>query len=224
MNSMKKILFTLAFCMATLFSFGQSTVPVVSNQKDPLDSMVPTFEVENVTFVEALSELSREPTAGMHFGIEEVLRERTEAGDPRFSILLQNATIRHILDQLCGHDGRYMWERDGATINIYPKSIKGESSYLLNRHLEKISVREIPNPEAALAFLDRQLPPPREQLGYAGAGGDSAYQKPLSETFSAITIRQFINRISERMGTHTTWIFYGSKEERLFSFWKGGFH
>lgn len=219
------VLFPLACCLATLFSFSQSTTSVLSNQTaDPLDSKVPPFEVKDVTFVEALSELSREPIVGIHFGIEQVLREGTAAGDPRFSLLLQEATIRNILDQLCSRDGRYMWEKDGETINIYPKSTRGESSYLLNRHLEQISVRDIPDPEAALAFLDKQLPPPREQLGYAGVGGDSAYQEPLSETFSAVTVRQFINRISEHMGTHTTWIFYGSKEERLFSFRKGGFH
>ena len=59
------------------------------------------------------------------------------------------------------------------------------------------------SPEAALAFLDRQLPSPREQLAYAGAGGDSHYTAPWTQSYEDIRVRQFINRVSEHMGSHT---------------------
>jgi hypothetical protein len=193
----------------------------------PLDYKLASFEAEDVTFVEAISKLSLLQIEGLHLGLEEVLRESPSGPlprDPRFSIRVHNNTVRQVLDRLCDYDGRYIWAEDGSTINVYPKETVSNPSYLLNRRLEVITVTAIPNPQQALTFLDKQLPPPREQLAYAGVGGDSNYEALWTQTFRELTVRQFINRLSEHMGPHTSWIFYGSKRERLFTFLKGGFH
>jgi hypothetical protein len=133
-------------------------------------------------------------------------------------------TVRQIIDSLCNYDSRYIWSWDTGTINIYPKSTIGDNTYLLNRSLERIVVNGIPDPGEGLTFLDKQLPPPREQLGYAGTGGDASYGAPWTTEFDHLTVRQFINRLTEHVGSRTSWVFYGSKRERLFTFLKGGFN
>jgi hypothetical protein len=45
-----------------------------------------------------------------------------------------------------------------------------------------------------------------------------------STGFDHLTVRQFINRLADHMAPQTTWIWQGGKEERMFTFFKGGFH
>jgi hypothetical protein len=75
-----------------------------------LNYRVAHFEVTDSTLIEALSKLSLEPIAGLHLGIEEVLRERfSEVPDRsiRFSLTLENSTVRDIVEALCQVDSRY---------------------------------------------------------------------------------------------------------------------
>jgi hypothetical protein len=219
--------------ISSLLILGISTVvcaqrnATTAKAPGPLDYKLAEFEVKDLGLVDAVSQLSREPIKELHLGLEEVLRDKVSDATvrgPHFSFSIRNATARVIVDHLCKYDDRYTWSIDGTTINIYPKETTGDASYLLNRQLDRITVTEIPDPAEGLTFLDRQLPPPREQLAYAQAGGNFAYSAPWSEAFNSVTVRQYINRLSEHMGPHTSWVFYGSKQERLFTFLKGGFH
>jgi hypothetical protein len=221
---MKRLSMVIGILSAVVFACSAQTGIGRASALAVIDYRVPEFVITTSTFGEGISALSLSTNSELHLGFEEVLQDATSPSPPRFSLSLKNSTIRQILDALCAHDTRYTWRQDGATLNIFPKEISGSDSYLLNRKLERITVTTISSPEAALAFLDRQLPPPREQLAYAGAGGDSHYSAPWTQSYDDITVRQFINRVSEHMASHTSWVFYGSKQERLFTFRKGGFH
>jgi hypothetical protein len=225
MRTLKGIASLILLSLAPALNAQQhATAPTVTG---PPDYKLAEFEVKDSSFVEAVSQLSRQAIEGLHLGLEEVLREKMSdppLQGPHFSLSLHKSTVREIVDSLCSYDSRYTWSLDGKTINIYPKTATADDAYLLNRRLEQITVTAIPDPGQGLTFLDRQLPPPREQLGYAGAGGDFSYIAPWTQTFHDLTVRQFINRLSEHMGSHTSWVFYGSKQERLFTFLKGGFH
>jgi len=218
---------SIAFLLLTLIGAVHSQRITSAVTANLLDTEVKEFQVTDSSFTQAVSALSRLPIKDLHLGFEEVLRDKTS--DPpkpgtHFTISPDKSTLREILDLLCEFDSRYTWARDGETINIYPKEVAEDSSYLLNRWLQQITVTELPDPGEGLTFLDRQLPPPREQLAYAGAGGNFSYASPWTQSFSQLTVRQFINRLSEHMGSHTSWVFYGSKEERRFTFLKGGFN
>ena len=206
--------------------YGQATHVRNDNalSKSALNSNVARFDLTDSTLIEGLSKLSSESIPGVHLGIEEILR--AEWSDPpdqsvRFSLSLKNRTVRDIIDTLCQFDSRYTWSTDGSSINVYPREIIGDSSYLLNRELEQITLKNIPNPYQALTPLARLLP--REQLGYAGVGGDPSYPEPWSAVFNHLTVRQFMNRISEHMGARGGWIWSGSNDQRFFFFFKLGF-
>jgi hypothetical protein len=194
---------------------------------NPLDVMVDYFDVTEASLRDALSELSLKNVQGLHLGFEEIIRNKIQ-DDPRasgahFSLHLRDKTVREILNELCKSDARYSWSEDGATINVYPRATAGDSSYLLNLTIEKIDINDVPDPDQALTPLSKYFP--KQQVGYAGSIlGGNAYAEPWTTGFERLTVRQFINRIAEHIGPRTSWVWQGGKDERMFTFLKGGFH
>jgi hypothetical protein len=207
--------------------YGQATQIGNDNAQSTsaVNYKVARFDLTDSTLIEGLSNLSSEPIAGLHLGIEEILREKMP--DPqdqsvRFSLSLENKTVGDILDTLCQFDSRYTWSTEGPSIDIYPRQIIGNSSYLLNGELEQITLKNILDPYQALTPLARLLP--GEQLGYAGVGGDGSYREPWSVAFTRLTVRQLMNRVSEHIGPRGGWIWGGSNDQRFVFFFKFGFN
>jgi hypothetical protein len=193
----------------------------------PLEVKVSRFDVTDGILRDGISELSLKNVDGLHLGFEEIIRERIQddpkALNPHFSLHLQNKSVRQILDALCESDARYTWSEDLASTNVYPRSTRDDSSYLLNLHIDRIVVHEIPDPDQGLTPLSKLFP--EQQVGYFGPGlGDNTYTEPWTAVFDRLTVRQFINRIAEHLGPRTSWVWEGGQQERMFTFLKGGFH
>jgi hypothetical protein len=216
----------LLLLILSLCGYGQTTQIVNDDElsTSPLTNRVAHFDLTDSTLIEGLSKLSLEPIAGLHFGIEEVLREtfsETPDRSIRFSVSLENSTVRDIVETLCQFDSRYTWSTDGPSINVFPRETIDNSSYLLNRELEEITLNKIAAPYEALTPLAKLLP--GEQIGYAGIGGGSSYPEPWSPLFKQLTVRQLMNRISEHLGPRGGWIWSGSKDQRFFFCFQSGF-
>ena len=210
-------------CLLPCCSAAQGAV-VGEKYQAPASRRVPQFELVDGTLLDGVQELAKLQL--VHLGIEEILQNKFSdppIATPRFSVRLSNSTVGDILDALCQYDGRYAWSADGASLNVYPRARMEDPSYMLNRHLIRITVEAIPDPDKALLFLDRQLPSPREHFGYIAVGGDDRYPSPWTASFENMTVRQFINRVAEHMGAQSTWILQGSNDEKLFSFHTGAF-
>ena len=209
--------------------FGQAVPANKGSQvgvKRPLDVRVEHFDVTDAILRDGTSELSLKDIDGLHLGFEEIIRNKIQDDpgeqSPRFSLHLAGKTVRELLDELCKSDARYAWSEDEATINVYPRVVVGEPSYLLDLWIEKLMVNRFPDPDQALVPLSRRFP--EQQVGYAGPGlGDNTYAEPWTATFDHLTVRQFVNRIAEHMGPRTSWVWQGGKDERMFTFLKGGF-
>ncbi len=189
-----------------------------------LSNKVAQFGVTDATMIDGLSKLSYEPIAGLHLGVEEIIRDRASGPTDqsvRFSLSLHDVTVRDILNALCKSDRRYMWSVDGSTVNVYPRETVGQSSYLLNRELDSIALKNINGPSDALTSLMKLLP--NEQLGYAGIGVNNDYPEPWSAAFSNLTVRQLMNRLSEHNGPRGGWIWSGSRGQRFFAYFERGF-
>lgn len=198
-----------------------------ASAKPPLDARVKRLDVADGILRDGLSELSLKNVSGLHLGFEEIIRDKIQ-DDPRaqsshFSLHLQGKTVREVLDELCNADIRYAWSEDGATINVYPQATANDPSYLLDLRIDKIIVRDIPDPNQALTPLWKRFP--AQQVGYAGPGlARNTYAEPWTAVFERLTVRQFINRIAEHMGPQTSWVWQGGRNERMFTFMEGGFH
>jgi len=165
----------------TVYNYGQTTSVRTEDHQSAaaLNDRVAQFDVTDTTIIDALSKLSYEPIAGLHLGIEEIIGDT--ASEPtdrsvRFSLSLHDATVRDIIEALCKSDRRYLWSVDGSTVNVYPREIVGKSSYLLNREVGTIVLKNINGPTDALTSLMKLLPD--EQLGYAGIGVNNDYPEP----------------------------------------------
>ena len=215
----------LLFLLAGASKGQTGTVPTDdSPTASALSYKVADFDIKDATLVEALSKLSLEPIAGLHLGIEEIIRDKgSEVADRsvRFSLTLRDVNVRGILDTLCESDNRYTWSADGSSVNVYPREIIGNSSYLLNRELDSIALEKINHPFDALNTLTRLLP--GEQLGIAQAGPYNGYPEAWTASFSHLTVRQLMNRLSEHDGPRGGWIWGGSVGQRFFAYFERGF-
>ena len=197
----------------------------VAPETFPLDQKMRSFEITNATFPHTVAELSRGSLGRLHLGIEQIIGERRSdptAQGVRFSLRLEDKTEREPLDTLCALDSRYAWTTDGASINIYPRATVSDSTYLFNLQIERITLTDATDPYAALGALLRLHP--EQQIGYAQIGGDPSYAEPWTVTFEHLTVRQLINRVAEHMGPQSSWTWRGIKGERMFAFFKGGYH
>jgi hypothetical protein len=219
---------SVMWLVVTACTYGQA-IPARTEDSpntSPLSNRVAQFEVADATIIDAVSELSGEPIPGLHLGIEEIIRDNPS--DPtdrsvRFSLHLHDVTVREIMETLCKSDRRYMWSADGSTVNLYPGKTVGNSSYLLNRELDSIALKNMNQPSDVLTSLMKLLPD--EQLGIleVGIGMDSPYPQPWSAIFSRITVRQLMDRVSEHDSSRGGWIWRGYTGQRFFAYFERGF-
>jgi hypothetical protein len=205
--------------------YAQTTAGGPNGSPTPLvlSSRVVHFDLTEATLIDALSKLSREPIPDLHLGFEEIIQgESSVDRSVRFSLSLNDVTVRDIIDTLCKFDSRYIWSVDGSSVNVYPGETVGDSSYLLNRELDSIALENIYRPADALTTLMKLLP--GEQLGYAGIGISNDYREPWSMVFSHITVRQLMNRLSEHRGPYGGWIWSGIGGQRFFGYFERSFN
>jgi len=215
-------LILVATLIATADARAQSNDPGASL----LSTRIPIIAIRNGIVLDVLVQLSDQST-GLSFSFEDVLRAKF--GDPpsplvRFDLNLGNTAVSDVLDELCARDRRFAWQRDGLTVNIYPRATEGESSYVMNRHLPQLELRSIKDAgEAAFAIVG-QLPPPFEQIAIAQSGGDISYASPWTGSLRSLTVRQALNLAARQIAPRGGWIFSGANDFRTIGFYTGRLH
>ncbi len=133
---------------------------------------------------------------------------------------MKDKSLREILNALCEADPRYMWSKDEATVNFYPRAIVNDPSYLLNRRFQRFELENASDTQDGLLAIARQLSPPAvEQIAEAQIGGDDPYPpEPWTVILENVTVRQVVNHLAARGGPRGIWIFGGSKDFRAFGF------
>lgn len=192
---------------------------VPSNQP-VLDEKIARFEVNNRTMRESVVRLDSERLP-LHIGFEAVLKKKASdpAADPRFTLKLENKTVREVLDALCEMDSRFTWSSDTFAVNVFPRATIGDASYYLNRRIDQLEFSSASDPYDALTPLVRLFP--SEQLGYAHLGVSANFSQPWTATFNDLTVREFVNRVAAHLGPSGGWWFYGADDARWFNFHKG---
>ena len=191
-----------------------------------LNSEISAFNLNNETIEVGLKRLALR-SAAFAMGFEHELKSKQidpPIQDPRLTLHLKTATVRAVLDAMCHADGRYTWSMDDTFINVYPIKTTSDASYLLNRRLAKLDLKELTDIQQGLLAIVNQLPPPREQVAIAQIGGDDTYPpEPWTASYEDLTVRQAINRLVSHMGERSSWAFTGSEDFRAFAFNKHGF-
>lgn len=187
---------------------------------------VPSFHLQHATVFDGVAELTT-IQSDLSFSFEEPLKAKfTDPPIPQafFDLTLESRTIGEILDALCGKDTTYTWSRDGMMVNVFPRSVLSNSSYLLNRQVLPFQMQGATQPEQAVFAIVAHLAPPFEQIACAQIGGDTSYSAPLSSTFRGLTVRQAFNLTAIQLGPRGGWVFGGSQEFRTIGFHKETIH
>jgi len=191
-----------------------------------LISEISAFNLNDETIEVGLKRLASGSTA-FAMGFEHELKSKqTDAPiqDPLLTLHLTGTTVRGALDAMCHADGRYTWSTDVTVINVYPIKTVNLNSYLMNRRLTKLDLKELTDIQQGLLAIVNQLPPPREQVAIAQIGGDDTYPaEPWTTRYGNLTVRQAINRLVRHMGERASWAFTGSTDFRAFAFNRQGF-
>jgi hypothetical protein len=195
---------------------------IETDSQSTLEIKVPEFELRNETLLDGLWKLARQPV-DFGFGFEKVLKgslSDPEIPDPHLNLHMEAKTLREILNALCEADSRYMWSKDGATVNVYPRAIVNDPSYLLNRRFQRFELKNATDTQDGLLAIARQLSPPAiEQIAEAQIGGADPYPpEPWTLVLENVTVRQVVNHLAAHGGSHGIWIFGGSKDFRAFGF------
>jgi hypothetical protein len=128
---------------------------------DGLDQELDLYTITDQTMMDGLSALSLNRDIKLHLGIEEVLRQRINGPMDRshlMSLRLEHATVREVLNALCNSDKRYTWSVDGLSINVFPAARAGDPTDLLNSHVGRIDLSDVPDPDQALTPLAKMFP------------------------------------------------------------------
>jgi len=191
-----------------------------------LNSEISAFNLNDETIEVGLKRLAS-GSAAFAMGFEHELKSKQTdppIQDPCLTLHLTATTVRGALDAMCQSDGRYTWSTDDAFINVYPIKTVNLGSYLMNRRLTKLDLKELTDIQQGLLTIVNQLPPPREQVAIAQVGGDDTYPaEPWTTRYENLTVRQAINRLVRHMGERASWAFTGSTDFRAFAFNRQGF-
>jgi hypothetical protein len=155
---------------------------------DPFSREFDVFELRDESIFNGLASINQAHQIG--FGMEAILPRQgppQKQQDPKFTVRRTNVTVAQLLDWFSELDGRYVWERDGNLGNVYPREVRGDSSYLLNRKLRQLTFLEVPDAEKALFEMRRQLGDPTVHVMLLQVGGSLAFAEPWTATFHDIT-------------------------------------
>jgi hypothetical protein len=192
-----------------------------------LNSEISAFNLDDETIEVGLKRLAS-GSAAFAMGFEHELKSKQtdpQIQDPRLTLHLTATTVRGVLDAMCHADGRYTWSTDDTFINVYPIQSINLSSYLMNRRLTKLDLKELTDIQQGLLAIVNQLPPPREQvaIAYIGGGDDTYPPETWTTHYENLTVRQAVNRLLRHMGERASWAFTGSTDFRAFAFNRQGF-
>ncbi|HXN24688.1 MAG TPA: hypothetical protein VOA41_18295 [Candidatus Dormibacteraeota bacterium] len=194
--------------------------PQVDHKEDPLDRQIDSFQLHNETFLDAVARVNQ--LAEVSISIEFILKESGSAPNiqyPRFDSLIKGGSVKEVLDQVCALDGRFTWSSYKNTVNVFPQSsLHAGETYLLNRHLSRLEIKNVSDPAQAIFQTVGLLPPPHEQIAFMQTGGSGFYSKSLSITLTDVTVRQAFDEIAEHLGTGHGWTFSGAKNFRMIRF------
>jgi hypothetical protein len=198
----------------------------VTSVDSVLNFEISAFNLNDETIEVGLKRLAS-GSAAFAMGFEHELKSKQTdppIPNPRLTLHLTATTVRGALDAMCHADGRYTWSTDDTFINVYPIKTVNLGSYLMNRRLTKLDLKELTDIQQGLWAIANQLPPPREQVAIAQIGGDDTYPaEPWTTRYENLTVRQAINRLVRHMGERASWAFTGSTDFRAFAFNKQGF-
>ncbi|MFQ5927688.1 MAG: hypothetical protein ACE5MH_09675 [Terriglobia bacterium] len=178
-----------------------------SGTKDFLDLLVPQFELENATLVEALQALK---AYGLKVGLELKPVQRGEKAK-RFSISLSRTSIRDILDAIVGKAGRYSWtevKRPYPTgmVNVFPSDPELRFDNVMKLEIRHFEIKGDIDPTNAINQIGGRVPELARLLGGTVGSRGTLESEEFWLVRENISLRELLNEIALRK-PNLGWLF-----------------
>jgi hypothetical protein len=184
----------------TMMSTQESTKTI---ERDPFTQRVDEIELRAESIFDAIGRLNQ--SFDIAISIEGILPAEGTVTNPKFTVRIENRSLAEVLTLLCELDNRYSWARDGKMVNLFPRALQNDPTYLFNQRLPVLHFENIREVSDAVMQVIHQVPGPPKQLIYWGLGGTQNFAKPLSVTYDDLTVRQAMNRIAQQLGPTFGW-------------------
>jgi hypothetical protein len=199
------LLWLIIFLLSVSCSFAET------KSVDPLAAKITALGLDNQTIFDGFAKLSQ--IARMGFSVEKELTRKAHPVLPpvlRFTATVKNVSLAQALDWLCKLDARYAWTSDGYTVNLFPRDIRNDPTYVLNQKISPFGMEDTASVTAAVIQAGRHASPP-QQIAVM-ALGNTQYPKPTNLTFSNVSLREALNQIARSLGPTYGWQFSGTEE------------
>lgn len=210
------------YAVALLLSFPPQAAICQSQARvpeDPFEQMVPALQIKDQTIVDGVAKLSE--ISDVAFSVEFPLEPSISSPAPplrSFSSTFGSETLAKALDNLCELDRTFTWKRNGNTANIFPRSLENDSSYLMNRRIDRVTFKNTPDAQKAVFEAVAQLAGPKEQIAVLQSGLSIAFPHAWTASFKSVTVREVFDRIAQQLGPTYGWQFGGGADFRVVTF------
>lgn len=187
---------------------------------DPLKQATPAFRLVNQTVIDGAAQLNQ-TTSDLAFAVEFPLGKTISAPAPAIATLdatIGSGTLGDALNRLCSLDPTFSWKKIGNTIHFVPRSLINDPTYVMNRKIEVLDLKDAPDAQTALFAAVAQLPSPKEGMGIKQSGLSLNFSRPWTASFKDITVREVLDKIAEQLGRNYGWQFGGAADFRLVTF------
>lgn len=193
-----------------------------TSPRDPLQQHVAGVELNDQSVVDGVAMVNR--TTGLAVSVEYQLGATISGPAPPVKTLNVSTgagTVSEVLDRLCALDPTFTWIHNRNMINVLPRPLASDPSYLLNRKVNEVTFQEVQGADNAVMKMVGQLPGPREQIAVLQVGGPVNFAKPWNATLKGVTIREVLNDIAQQLGPTYGWQFSGAQDFRMVTFHEG---
>jgi hypothetical protein len=184
-----------------------------------LNQQTPPFQLASQTVIDGAAQLNE--SNDLAFAVELPFGKTISVPAPTIQTLIATVgpgTLGDALNRLCILDPTFSWQKIGNTIHLFPRSLMNDPTYLLNRKIEVLDLKDAPDANTALFAAVALLPGRREQIAIMQSGISLTFSHPWTASFKDITVRELLDKIAEQLGRNYGWQFGGGADFRIVTF------
>jgi hypothetical protein len=207
-----------ALTAITLFWSAGASI-LAADSSDAFTLPVGGLQLENQTIVDGIAMLSQ--SKNVAYSVELPLGRTIAESAPALRTVtssIKPGTLTNVLDQLCALDSTFAWKRIANTVHLYPRSLETDQSYLFNKKISVLNLKDVPDAQDAVFKTVAQLEGPKEQIALMQSGVSIIFSHPWTASFNDITVREVFDKIAQQLGPTYGWQFGGASDFRVLTF------
>jgi len=191
------VLTGLLLCVLPNYFLAQSAGS--NTQENLFVQGVPSVELSKQTVIDGVALLSQ-TTNHVAFAIEFPLGKTISVSAPalrKFDASIAGGTLTGSLNTLCNLDSTFSWQGISHTINMFPRALAKDPTYLLSKAIDVLELKGVADVQGAVFAVVDQAPGQKQQIAVLQSGRSLRFSKPWHASFKNISERRSIGLLSK---------------------------